>query len=207
MTVPGGISDSDPPTGSEFEFNKLLAARIFSEDHCRDFSLATCTSWLRSLDIEIDSWEHSFRAQRKNPQENQEALGKLRENVNSLYQRVYRLCGSRRSYLSITLGKIPEEIQTVYIVFTDTNDEIGDLLNEYDAWANHYRITYKQGKILEAKPARGRGEPEIRKELFDHFKTQAGALGLLAEKVGEASLARPASQDTGAPGDSGLRSA
>jgi hypothetical protein len=132
MTAPGRTSGSSPPTGSESEFNKLLAARIFSEDHCRNFSLATCTSWIRSLEIEIDSWEYSFRAQRKNPQENQEALGKLRENANSLYRRIYRLCGSRRSFLSVTLGKIPEGIQTIYITFTNTNDEIGDLLNEYD---------------------------------------------------------------------------
>ncbi len=185
MSTPGGTSESGLPAGSELKFDTLLISGSFSQDNCRDYSLATCVSWLRLRKYEISMWKHEFRLNRS---ELYETLTGIRGNLEKLYSKMDRLCDVRQSYLVVKLRRIPATTQAYYREFLAANDEIGDVLHEYIAYANHYNVRYERGELPDINPLHARPQPEIRRDLFEKLDLLMTALGNLAGSLEDPSV-------------------
>lgn len=198
MTALGGASESD-----DLKFDSLLISESFSQDNCRDYPLTACVSWLHSRVAVVSTWPHDFRMNRADLPR---ALTQIQDNLLSLYRKMNRLCEGPRSYLAACLEDIPETTKKYYGEFTRTYDRIGDALDEYKAYANHYETSLKEGKIPQTKPTRARRPDQIREDLFENLETLLVALRNLADSL-EGLPARTADDDQDPPDEPRRRTA
>jgi len=180
MGPPDDASESGSPDGSELKFDQLLISESFSPDNYEEYSLTTCVSWLRSREYEASMWALNYRLNRS---ELHETLVGIRSNLVVMFRKMDRLCGGSRSYLAVSLGEVPIKTQKLYKEFLAANDGIGDVLEEYIAYANHYKTKYAKGEIPDTKPPRARQPPEMREELFEKLDLLQAALRNLAASL------------------------
>ncbi len=198
MPPPGEASDS-----GELAFDRLLISESFSPENCRDYPLTTCISWLTLRTAVASTWQHEFRMNREDLYG---ALKHLRSNLNGLYQKMNRLCEGPRSYLAACPENIPPETRAYYQEFLTAYDRISDALEEYIAYANHYKISLERGEIPQTKSQGARGPTEIKNDLFENLGFLTHALQSLAGSLQDLQLEAPeAHQDP--PGEPEPRTA
>lgn len=203
MDPPDDATELSQPSGSELEFDELLISESFSPDSWGDHSLTTCVNWLRLREYEASMWQREFRLKRSKLHE---TLIGIRGNLEKLFLKMDRLCGGPRSYLAKGLGEIPPKVKAYYKEFLAAYDGIGDVLEEYIAYAHHYRTKYGEGEIPDTKPPHARQPPVMRNDLFENLDLLQTALGNLAGSLNEQS-AGTADRADDAPDGPGRRSA
>ncbi|MGP7998904.1 MAG: hypothetical protein ACLPKI_16540 [Streptosporangiaceae bacterium] len=122
-------------------------------------------------------WKRDFRLKGS---ELYETLTSIRSNAENLFKKMDRLCEGPRSYLAVSLGKLPAKTQAYYAEFLVAYDGICDVLREYIAYANHYNVRYKIGERPDTKPPL---PPEMREDLFGKLNLLEEALRNLAESL------------------------